>query len=630
MITLKHISKNYNQTNILRDINLSFRENEFVCILGPSGSGKTTLLNIIGALDTATKGNVYIGNKNIKDLNMDIYHNKIVSFIFQNYNLINNLNINDNLTLPLKLTNKIIDYNKVKNTLQKFGIKNDIKSSINNLSGGEKQRIAIIRSILADTKIILGDEPTGALDTLNSENVMEILKGISKNKLVIVVTHNEALAQKYASRIIRIKDGQIISDTNPYIEQSKFKFLPVRTKLKWHEKIKISLMNLKSKKARNLLTILAFSIGLFSLSLVLSISYGFSRELDNLEHNSLYNYPLIISKEMYADNTSIFDNTDYSQDKININPNRQLITNNFDIDFFSKVDKIKNDNLAFIAVYRDNDLDFANISYINPNNDYFDLIAGKMPTNSNEVLLLLDYNNSIDEIVKDYLKLEDLNYDAVLNKNIYLKDQSLTITGIVKSTNEYFSSLNGILYSNDLFDNEILSIYIYPTNYKNKEEIKSILYDYNIIDNAKDVVKLTNSLISGISLVLTIFSIISLIVSSIMISVMSYISIMERKMEIGIMESLGTNKKDIKSLILTENSIIALSSSIVAIFLTFLISNICNKYISKIISFDSLITINFKIILFILLLSLFLSKISGMFPTSIIKKKSIIDNISNT
>ena len=627
MITLKNISKEYKGIEILENINLSFRKNELVCILGPSGSGKTTLLNLIGALDSPSKGNIYLNGKNIKEINKDFYHNKIISFIFQNYNLIPNLNIYDNLVLPLRLTKKNIDIKKLTSNLKRFNLNNDLKENIKKLSGGEQQRVAIIRSFLSDTEIILADEPTGALDTYNSEKVMHFLKEISKEKLIIIVTHNKELAKKYANRIIKIKDGKIINDSNPYTEAIIKNFKETKTKLKLKEKLKISFTNLKNKKTRNILTCLAFSIGLFSLCLVLSIKNGFLKELNNLEKTSLYNYPLILAREYVKENTKIIDNKTYDNNTININSNNKIIKNEFNSNLYSKLKTIKNDGKAYVTYYKSVDNAFANISHVNPTNSFFKLVKGKLAQQDNEVMLLLDYNNSIDEAVYNYLNIDDLTYDSVLNKTYLVDNKEIIITGIIKSNNEYFSSLNGIIYNENLFDSNISYIYIYPTSYKNKINIKNILKSYYIMDNSEDALNITNSLVKGITLVLTLFSIISLIVSCIMISVMSYISIFERKKEIGILQSLGTNQKDIKSLFLTENKIISLISSILAIILTLLTSKILNSYITKFLDFNSLIDLNISIIVKIFSVSIFLSEISSLFSLRTLKKKNIIDNL---
>lgn len=629
MIRLERINKSYKEEKVLKDINVSFRDKDFVCILGPSGSGKTTLLNLIGGNDLPTSGHVYIDNNDLLKINLDYYHNEYISFIFQSYNLINNLSIYDNVTLGLRLTNKFVDKAKIMNILKDLKLKN-AKTKASNLSGGEKQRVAIARCLVSDSKIILADEPTGALDSVNSHKIMQILKELSKTKLVIVVTHNEKLANQYASRIIKINDGKIVSDTNPYNEVKEEKITFKKPKLKLVDLLKICLMNLKTKKSRNILTIIAFSIGLFSLSLVLAISTGFKSELKNLETNSLYNYPLVISRETLNLEPSINNNQKYNKELININENNEIIINKIDDKLINILNKIDLSLIDGISYYKEINSSFKNISYINPNNKYFNLIDGKYPVKDEEVMLLLDQNNAINKNVYNYLKINSLEYKDVLNKTFTVEQKHLKIVGIVNSNNNYFVALNGIIYNDNLFDQEITDIYIYPKDYPSKEKIKTYLSDYFVTDNARSVINLTSSLIKGISIILIIFSFISLIVSIIMIAIISYIAVLEREPEIGIMKSLGVSKKDIKRIFIIENNLIGLCSSILALDFTFNLSKVLNKYISNKLAFNDLIDLNSNIIISIIILSIFLTYIASVIPAKVASKKKIVNILHNS
>ena len=230
MLNLKNITKIYKTSSFeqkaLDDVSISFRNNEFVFILGESGSGKTTLLNIIGGLDNSYEGDLIINGKstkNFKNEDFDSYRNNLLGLVFQNYNLINHLSVLENVELPLKLAN--VDYKKRKElallSLKKVNLENHIYKKPNELSGGERQRVAIARAIVNNPKIITLDEPTGALDSKTSIEIMELIKEISKDKLVIMVTHNKELSKKYASRIIELQDGKIIKDTNNYNSNEK-------------------------------------------------------------------------------------------------------------------------------------------------------------------------------------------------------------------------------------------------------------------------------------------------------------------------------------------------------------------------------------------------------------------------
>ena len=280
MLKLENINKDYisgdTTVHALKNINIEFRESEFVSILGQSGGGKTTLLNIIGGLDRYTSGDLIINNKstkNFKDRDWDAYRNYSVGFVFQNYNLIPHQTVLANVELALTLSGVSKKERKQKaiKALEDVGLKEQIHKKPNQLSGGQMQRVAIARALVNNPDIILADEPTGALDTHTSVQVMEILKKISKDKLVIMVTHNPELAEKYSTRIVRILDGTIMNDSNPYTsekkeaEKSKEKR---RTSMKFFTALNLSLNNLMTKKGRTILTSFAGSIGIIGIALV--------------------------------------------------------------------------------------------------------------------------------------------------------------------------------------------------------------------------------------------------------------------------------------------------------------------------------------------------------------------------
>ena len=275
MLELKSITKVYetydDKVEALKGIDLKFRDSEFVSILGQSGCGKTTLLNIMGGLDRYTTGDLIINGKSTKDFkdrDWDAYRNYSVGFIFQNYNLIGHQSILSNVELALTIAgvSKKEKRNRAIKALEEVGLKDQIHKKPNQLSGGQMQRVAIARALVNNPDIILADEPTGALDTKTSEQVMEILKKISKDKLIIMVTHNPDLAEKYSSRIIKILDGKITEDSNPIqekeeIDNSKEKKYG-RTSMKFFTAFLLSLNNLMTKKTRTILTSFAGSIGI--------------------------------------------------------------------------------------------------------------------------------------------------------------------------------------------------------------------------------------------------------------------------------------------------------------------------------------------------------------------------------
>ena len=307
MLTIKNIYKSYglkdSKYSVLKDINLSFRPNEFVAVLGPSGSGKTTLLNILGGLDQYDSGDLIINGKStkkFKDKDWDSYRNKSVGFIFQSYNLISHISILSNveMCLTLRNTSKSVARKKAIEALERVGLKDHIHKKPNQLSGGQMQRVAIARALVNNPDIILADEPTGALDSKTSTQIMELIKDISKDKLVIMVTHNENLADIYASRIIKLSDGVIISDSNPYEtkEETDLYTLP-KTKMSLLTALGLSFNNIKTKKGRTLLTSFAASIGIIGISLVLALSNGFQIQIDDFEKNTLTQMPIYITPE---------------------------------------------------------------------------------------------------------------------------------------------------------------------------------------------------------------------------------------------------------------------------------------------------------------------------------------------
>lgn len=306
MLQLKHIFKSYHVgdtvTHALDDVTISFRDQEFVAILGPSGSGKTTMLNVIGGLDRYDKGDLIINGKstkNFKETDWDAYRNNTVGFIFQNYNLIPHLSIIANIELGMNLSGVPSKerHDKAIKALTEVGLKEHINKRPNQLSGGQMQRVAIARAIANDPDILLCDEPTGALDTETSVQIMELIKKISKDRLVVMVTHNPELAEKYATRIVNFQDGKIRHDSKPFDpKEEEDKFNLKRTKMSYWNAIKLSFTNIMTKKGRTILTAFASSIGIISIAVVLAISNGFQKQINTTMSKALAKYPISISQ----------------------------------------------------------------------------------------------------------------------------------------------------------------------------------------------------------------------------------------------------------------------------------------------------------------------------------------------
>ena len=310
MLQIKNISKQYKTGELvqvaLNNVSLNFRDNEFVSILGPSGSGKTTLLNIIGGLDHYDKGDLIINNistKKYKDRDWDSYRNHTIGFVFQSYNLIPHQTVLSNVELALTISGVTRKERRKRalEVLDKVGLKEQAHKKPNQMSGGQMQRVAIARALVNDPKILLADEPTGALDSVTSVQVMELLKEVAKDRLVIMVTHNPDLAKNYSTRIVKLKDGEIIEDTNPYKmeeieEPAKHKNLG-KSSMSVFTAFLLSLNNLLTKKGRTFLTAFAESIGIIGIALILALSSGFQNYVDKIQEDTLTSYPLTVQQE---------------------------------------------------------------------------------------------------------------------------------------------------------------------------------------------------------------------------------------------------------------------------------------------------------------------------------------------
>lgn len=308
MLQIKDVAKSYTTGDFtqraLDGVSVNFRKNEFVAILGPSGSGKTTFLNVIGGLDKYDSGDLIINGKSTKDFadsEWDSYRNNSIGFIFQSYNLITHLSILDNVEMGMTLSG-VSDsekHQKALDALDRVGLKDHVHKKPNQLSGGQMQRVAIARALANDPDIILADEPTGALDKKTSRQIMDLIKEIADDKLVIMVTHNPALAEEYADRIVKFEDGKVIDDTNPYEEVvHDSSYALKKTSMKFRTALKLSGRNISTKKGRTILTALASSIGIIGIALILSLSDGLQIQIDKYQSDALNEFPLFISQQV--------------------------------------------------------------------------------------------------------------------------------------------------------------------------------------------------------------------------------------------------------------------------------------------------------------------------------------------
>lgn len=763
MLELKKITKSYSigktNQNVLDCVSLSFRESEFVSVLGPSGSGKTTLLNIIGGLDKYTKGDLIINgktSKKFKDNDWDYYRNNFVGFIFQNYNLIDHISVYKNVEMALTLGGfkKSIRKNKVMRALKKVGLENHANKKPCELSGGQMQRVAIARALVNDPKIILADEPTGALDSKTSIQIMELIKEMSKDKLVIIVTHNDKLAKKYSNRIINIKDGKVIEDTNPMTnKQDNIYYKFKKTKMSFASALQLSLNNIKTKKGRSFLTAFASSIGIIGLALILSISNGFNKKIIEYEKNTLSSFPIVINDTVPILNDEITNKKYYPQTNklypYDINQNSNIHKNNISNDYVDYINKIDDKYLSAISYYKTANInlitsngseykfvnktdinlsalpqDVGNHSYLKDN---YDLLSGNYPINDTDVILIVNDENKIDTNLMDalfinnkkdkvdfneiigkefkvisnndyYTNINDLFFAKKPSKELYEKSNiTLKIVGIVRgkkdnnlvSIMDSVNNTNGnnivskIGYSNKLIEkiikenkesdivkaqknsdsavfmgnlsfdyvgmtkenalamlgeNDTLkSLSIYPNSFDSKEKIIEYLEGYNknkddkdkiiYTDYAKEIGRLLSNIISGITFVLVAFSSISLFVSSIMIGIITYISVLERTKEIGVLRSLGARKKDISKVFNTEALIIGFISGLTGILLTLILLIPINSILYNVTDLKNIGVLNPCHALILILLSITLTLIGGFIPSKIASKKDPVESL---
>lgn len=382
MLRLKNITKNYTAgdtvVNALKGINLEFRKNEFVSILGPSGCGKTTLLNIIGGLDKYSAGDLVINGVSTtqyKDADWDTYRNHSIGFVFQSYNLIPHQTVLGNVELALTLSGvpKKEKRERAAKALQRVGLGDQLNKLPNQLSGGQMQRVAIARAIVNDPEIILADEPTGALDSETSIQVMQLLKEIASDRLVIMVTHNPQLADKYSSRIVRLLDGEVIEDTNPYSAKEtelEYKKPGKKAGMSIFTAFSLSLKNLFTKKARTILTSFAGSIGIIGIALILSLSSGFQDYIYTVQQDTLSNYPLTINSTN-IDMASFLQASGKTDGKETYPEGDEIYSNNFLGEMFDTMTNgITQNDLKSLKKYLEENVDPEKISGIKYTYDF--------------------------------------------------------------------------------------------------------------------------------------------------------------------------------------------------------------------------------------------------------------------
>ena len=694
MLRLRNICKSYKigkeDKVILDNINIDFKDRELVFILGPSGCGKSTLLNIISGNLRSDSGEILLGDKDIckfSDSELDGYRNSMIGNIFQDYNLIEYMSVIDDVMIASTFK---IDKFRINTLLKQIGLQDKKKMIVNKLSGGEKQRVAILRALVNDSKIIIADEPTGALDSENSLKIMEILKKLSKNRLVIVVSHDNELAGKYADRIIKMNDGKVVY--LPQISNEEITFR-MGKRIRLDSIFKIVFNNLWMKKGRTILTSLAMSFGIIGMLVVLCLSNNFNREIDMLEKDIVGVFPIKVSNgEIYKDNEIVVE----SNDKIIIKDD-EVYKNEIDVSYMKYLEGIKEikymtygyDISMPIISDRYKKIDFLYFEMI-PSSGYiidnYDLLYGDVPRNKGEILLKIDSNNNVDrELMEAFLIDDDIEYKeivgrkmkVILNDEYYLLDGGryvesydyeemyinggieITIVGVIREKDIIMDN-SGFLYGSGLIydvmdknrDSEIVrkqldidvsvlgngydkkdmlnylgynsipnSIDIYTSNLDDKREVIRLLDKYNsenknviYVDMMADTIMIVKDFVNIISIVMIIFSLVSVLVSSLMIGIFSNMKILERRKEIGILRSIGARKGYIVRLFNIENMIIAIFSVLVSVGLLLVLKKPLNMIIFNMTGLDEMFEINIMLVLIVLIFNIFIVRLAGIIP----------------
>ena len=768
MLEIKHIKKSYKTGDFvqkaLNDVSIQFRQNEFVAILGPSGSGKTTLLNVLGGLDHYDSGDLIINGKstkNFKAADWDAYRNNSVGFIFQSYNLIGHISIQDNVEMALTLSNvkKKKRRKRAREALKSVGLLEHAHKRPNQLSGGQMQRVAIARSLVNNPDIILADEPTGALDSNTSKQIMDLIQKIASDKLVIMVTHNQDLAYQYATRVIEVKDGKVVSDSNPLTkeEQEEEQYKLKKTKMSFMEALYLSFNNIMTKKGRTLITAFASSIGIIGIALILSLSNGFDLQIDKFERGILSAMPIMISKQsMDLDEESLVQLTGEEQEKY---PDKQTVIpkdnaleslvhqNKINDDYIDYIENIPSDlvygvsytKMTALNVLTEHDgevsvADTQNISFSalpksldenTPNaamEAYYDILAGTLPQKKEDIVLIVDASNRVNTEILQLLgfdTMDEIPFDEIIGKTIkvalnddfYVKmgdyfvrnpdlqsvyDNSITLTvsGILRMKEDFpsYVSSASLCYTDELLDEVIAAnneseivkaqqasdvnvltgmpfsdstsnpsssssagmtmtkdtvlgylgadqtpcmIYLFPKDFESKDELLEYLDAYNddkedddkviYMDQAELISSMSSSIMSAVTIVLIAFSSISLIVSSIMIGIITYISVLERTKEIGILRALGARKKDISRVFNAETFIIGITSGLIGIGIALILTIPANQIIYNLTELENVAILNPLHALILILVSMTLTMIGGFIPARIAAKKDPVE-----
>lgn len=637
LLQLKNINKYYKLGNkekfhALKNINVAFNKGELVSIIGESGSGKSTMMNLIGGLDSDFTGQLLINGKNIgdfKEKELDEYRKKKIGFVFQSCNLIPHLSILDNVTIALTLSNisKDIRIKKATQVLKEVGLEDHINKKPNQLSGGQKQRVAIARALVNDPEIILADEPTGALDSETTEQVLNIIKDIAKKgKLVIMVTHSEKVAA-YSSRIIKIFDGEIVEDKEETplnnilfknIEENKS-----NKNLSFFSAIRLAANNMNQKLKRNILVAVGVSIGIMSVVLMLSLGNGMKTYFNDMIKSFMN--PLVVEVNMPAEKNSNNPNNPAAAMKAMMGAKEPFKEKN--IKELSKIEGVKEveKGFSYINISGNNILEYRNkkcdIMMLNSMSSAItdkNLKRGKLPK-KNEILVseLISKElggNIIGKKVKLNTLVQGIEVEGTFKvSGVYTtgnKDRMSETTEVVFMN---YDDLNSLLKKQgESLDTSV--IYLIANTKEEASNIKTKMLDMGYQGSVQEIMgDQMVTMLNVLTIVLAGIAAISLIVSSIMILVVLHISVVERTKEIGLLRAIGARRKDIKRIFVSEAFLIGLFSGIIGLISAFLIEKFANIASMKVFYID-VVNITPAYAICGIVVSTIISMCSGLIP----------------
>lgn len=649
-LELKHISKCYQMSNAqsfqaLKDINISFEKGELVSVIGESGSGKSTIMNLIGGLDSKFEGELLVEGKNIGDFSekeLDAYRKDKIGFVFQNCNLIPHLSILENVTIALTLSNvgKEERIQKAKEALAQVGLEKHIYKKPNQLSGGQRQRVAIARALINDPEIILADEPTGALDSETTEQVLDIIKAIaSKGKLVIMVTHSEKVAE-HSSRVVQIFDGQIIKDTKKEeafdVSQTEEASSQYKSKaaqnLSFLSATKLAANNMKQKLKRNILVALGVSIGISSIIMMLSLGNGIKAYFNSMIESFMN--PLVVEVSMPQGEVDPEDPMAAMQAVIGSKPTFKE-ENLKELEALDGVVRVE-EGFQYIAIAGTN-----SISYGDKKSELMGIVsATSVLTNSNiaegqlpKAGEILVNKSSFEELGEDIIgKTVELN--AVIEghtvtgkfvvSGVYTAGENNTMADVNNSIYMHYEDMAKLLeeQGTTLMPN---MAYLVTEDEAVASQLKETIVEMGYGGSTQEVMgDQMMTMLDILTIVLVGIAGISLVVSSIMILLVMYINVVSRVREIGVLRAIGARSKDIRRIFVSEAFLIGLSSGVLGVIVAYIISIVVNKISMS--TFDMvLMNITLPYVLSGLLLSIVVSMIAGWSPANKAAKLDPVD-----